>query len=166
MELFARYLTDEQERCIAEGVRVSVIGRRDRLRPSIVRGMDCIECATSRGRRLHLRLAIDYSSRDAILIALRETSAGGLASRDAFSRALNEAIHSRPAAPDVDLLIRTGGERRLSDFLLWECAYAELFFTHRRWPDFGVADLQGAVTEFTIRDRRFGALSSLGAPKH
>jgi undecaprenyl diphosphate synthase len=106
------------------------------------------ESATSQGEKLHLRLAVDYSSRDAILAAAQALN--GTATRDALSAALG--------APDVDLLIRTGGEQRLSDFMLWECAYAELVFTPVMWPDFAASDLATAVGEFRSRERRFGAL--------
>jgi undecaprenyl diphosphate synthase len=148
MKLFHSYLRREQARCIDNGVRVSVIGRRDRLPRLLLPVIDECESATSAGERLHLRLAVDYSSRDAILAAAH--SLKGKATREALSRALG--------APDVDLLIRTGGEQRLSDFLLWECAYAELVFTPVMWPDFGQADLAAAVGEFRSRERRFGSL--------
>ena len=115
------------------------------------------EAATAEGRNLHLRLAIDYSARDAIASAAAATGRGG---RGEFSRRLLETIHSQPDVPDVDLLIRTGGERRLSDFLLWECAYAELVFTPRLWPDFGGEDLATAVNDFRQRDRRFGGIKT------
>jgi undecaprenyl diphosphate synthase len=127
-------------------VRLSVIGRRDRLPPLLVPVIESAERATTAGQRLHLRLAIDYSSRDSIVRTAQ--ACGCQASRDDFSRHL---------APDVDLLIRTGGEQRLSDFLLWEAAYAELVFLPVLWPDFQTADLRAAIAEFYSRDRRFGA---------
>jgi undecaprenyl diphosphate synthase len=155
MELFERFLREEARPLELRDVRLSVIGRRDRLSPQVVSAISAAETLTARGRRLHLRVAIDYSSRDAILTAAR---LGGLgdATRDGFAARLGG---SRGApAPDVDLLIRTGGEQRLSDFLLWESAYAELFFTTRMWPEFRGEDLAAAVTEFRGRDRRFGGL--------
>jgi undecaprenyl diphosphate synthase len=110
------------------------------------------ESATARGATLHLRLAIDYSAREAILCAAHDAreKCGDNPTREHFSRAFGE---------DVDLLIRTGGEQRLSDFLLWECAYAELVFTSRMWPDFEGADLEAAVATFESRDRRFGGVT-------
>ena len=155
MELFGRFLRDEAEPLRAHDVRLSVIGRRDRLSPEVVSAIVAAEALTARGTRLHLRVAIDYSSRDSILQAAR---LGRLddATRERFASRLRE-IHGAPA-PDVDLLIRTGGEQRLSDFLLWESAYAELFFTACMWPDFHRDDLAAAVAEFRGRDRRFGAL--------
>ena len=159
MALFARFLRDEAGPLRAHDVRLSVIGRRDRLPPELVSAIAAAEALTARGTRLHLRVAVDYSSRNAILEAAR---LGGLddPTREAFAIRLGET-HGAPA-PDVDLLIRTGGEQRLSDFLLWESAYAELFFTARMWPDFREDDLAAAVAEFRGRDRRFGALSESG----
>jgi undecaprenyl diphosphate synthase len=148
MKMFHMYLRREQARCIENGVRVSVIGRRDRLPRLLLPVIDECESATSGGEKLHLRLAVDYSSRDAILAAAH--SLKGKATRESLSKALG--------APDVDLLIRTGGEQRLSDFLLWECAYAELVFTPVMWPDFSASDLASAINEFRSRERRFGAL--------
>jgi len=148
MKMFHTYLRREQARCVEKGVRVSVIGRRDRLPRLLLPVIEECESATAQGARLHLRLAVDYSSRDAILAAAQ--SLNGNASREALSEALG--------AHDVDLLIRTGGEQRLSDFMLWECAYAELVFTPVMWPDFAASDLATAVSEFRSRERRFGAL--------
>ncbi len=158
MALFGRFLRDEAAPLRSHDVRLSVIGRRDRLPSEVVAAIVAAEALTARGTRLHLRVAIDYSSRDAILEAAR--LGGDDATRERFAVRLGE-IHGA-AAPDVDLLIRTGGEQRLSDFLLWESAYAELFFTARMWPDFHGDDLAAAVAEFRGRDRRFGALSETG----
>jgi undecaprenyl diphosphate synthase len=148
MKLLSRYLVQECDRCIANGVRLQAIGRRDRLPDSVVRLLEQTERRTAGGKKLHLRLAIDYSSRAAILDAMRS---GAAATEESLSEHLG---------PDVDLLIRTSGEQRLSDFLLWECAYAEMVFTGRMWPDFSTADLAGAVEEFNRRERRFGGLST------
>jgi undecaprenyl diphosphate synthase len=158
MALFGRFLRDEAAPLRSHDVRLSVIGRRDRLPSEVVAAIVAAEALTARGTRLHLRVAIDYSSRDAILEAARLGRDD--ATRERFAVRLGE-IHGA-AAPDVDLLIRTGGEQRLSDFLLWESAYAELFFTARMWPDFHGDDLAAAVAEFRGRDRRFGALSETG----
>jgi undecaprenyl diphosphate synthase len=146
MKLFAEHLERETARCVANGVRLEVIGRRDRLGNGLEAAIARSEAATAAGNRLRLRLAVDYSARDAILAAAR-----GL--KELSLDALGEAL-----GPPVDLLIRTGGERRLSDFLLWECAYAELVFTRTMWPDFGAADLAAAVREFHGRERRFGGV--------
>ena len=156
MRLLRAYLRAETERCRKNGVRIEVIGRRDRLPPTVVREMSAAEGRTSSGNRLLLRLAIDYSGRDAILAA----ALAGPKSRREFQWSLDRAIHATTSAPSLDLLIRTGGERRLSDFMLWESAYAELAFTDVPWPAFTPADLSAAVEEFRLRDRRYGAIRS------
>ena len=133
MRLFARYLRAEVAPLAKQGVRLAVIGRRDRLPTPLVSAIETAEQATAGGTQLDLRLAVDYSAR--------------------------AAIRTGALIPDVDLVVRTGGEQRLSDFLLWESAYAELWFTDRMWPDFSVADLARAVADFQTRERRFGALT-------
>ena len=163
MVLFAEYLADECQRCIDNGVRVNVIGRRDRLSAPLRARIAQTERATAHGTTLHLRIAVDYSARDAIVRAAAQLSRTPAPSRRAFSDALNAAINSRPAAPDVDLLIRTSGEQRLSDYLLWECAYAELLFCEKLWPDFGEQDLARAIEAYRLRERRFGATSPAAA---
>jgi undecaprenyl diphosphate synthase len=151
MKLFLAWLRAEVRRCMDNSVRVTVIGRRDRLPRLLLPAIEECERRTAPGARLHLRLAVDYSSRHQLLAAARRP--GATANRAALGHALG--------SPDVDLLIRTGGEQRLSDFLLWECAYAELYFTPRLWPDFGPEDLSQALAEFQSRDRRFGGLPAV-----
>ncbi len=146
MRLLAAYLETETARCVADGVRVEAIGRRDRLTSPLQSAIARAEAETAGGTRLRLRVALDYSGRAAILAAAR---AAGDLSLESVARALG---------PPVDLLIRTGGERRLSDFLLWESAYAELVFTRTMWPDFGASDLAAALREFRTRQRRFGGV--------
>jgi undecaprenyl diphosphate synthase len=167
MRLFAEYLRREGGRCRAHGIQLSILGRRDRLSGALRRAIDAAESATAQGRAMDLRIAIDYSARDAIVRAteLAVSRGGGLQTRtrDGFAELLAHAMHARTAAPDVDLLIRTGGERRLSDFLLWECAYAELVFTDRAWPEFCGTDLEDAIAEYRRRDRRFGATPGFDA---
>jgi len=148
MRLFHNYLRREQERCIENDMRVSVIGRRDRLPRMLLPAIEGIERATAHCSTLHLRIAVDYSSRDAIIEAAKRLR----------KNATRESLSALLGGPDVDLLIRTGGEQRLSDFLLWECAYAEMVFTPRMWPDFDASDLNAAVAEFHSRERRFGAV--------
>ena len=162
MTLFRRYLATERERCVRNGVRLTVIGRRDRLEPSLVAAIEDAERATAGGRALHLRLALDYSARDAIVQAAARLTPD-VATREHFAALLGEVTHGGGPAPDVDLVIRTGGDQRLSDFLLWECAYAELTFIARAWPEFGEADLVGAIHDFLHRERRFGALPAAAA---
>ena len=158
MQLFERHLDDEIDRAHASGVRLNIIGRRDRLEPKLLRAVKRAEKATVEGSRLLLRVAIDYSSRWAIAEAVRRFPAAGHAQQHDFERELLAASNSIPGVPAVDLLIRTSGEQRLSDFLLWECAYAELHFTSVLWPDFQGSDLEEAVRDFRARERRFGAL--------
>ena len=163
MRLFRSYLRSEVAELRANGVRLSGIGRRDRMPRAVVREMEEAEAATRDGDRLHLRVAVDYSGRDAIVEAARLMCLRNVASREEFSRALGEAMHLDEGSPDLDLLIRTGGEQRLSDFLLWESAYAEFVFTPRLWPEFDGADLAAAVAEFHRRERRFGAVPQYAA---
>lgn len=162
MRLFRRYLVAETDRCVTNGVRMRIIGRRDRIPGELLRAIKAAEEATKHGRRLELRIAVDYSARDAMVRAA-ELLRGESITRESFSKAMCKVDHWTGEARDVDLLIRTGGEQRLSDFLLWECAYAELYFTDRRWPDFTAADLQSAVNEFHSRERRFGSVPTAAA---
>jgi undecaprenyl diphosphate synthase len=163
MDLLAEYLRNEIPRCLTEGVRVSFIGRRDRLPERLVNAIQAAETATRGGRTLHLRLAVDYSGRDAILRAVRRIPPGASPTREEFDRLLAELDGGSTADSTVDLFIRTGGEQRLSDFLIWESAYAELYFTPVMWPDFSVSDLEAAVQEYHRRERRFGGLSKRAA---
>jgi undecaprenyl diphosphate synthase len=150
MMLFRRYLEREVQRCVDNGVRLHFIGRRDRLAPNLGALIDIAEDETRHCNRVHVRVAVDYSSRDAIVSA-----AQACAERRTWSR---EAIAAALPAPDVDLLIRTAGEQRLSDFLLWEAAYAEFVFLDCMWPDFGEEELRRAIDVFRKRQRKFGAL--------
>jgi undecaprenyl diphosphate synthase len=157
MRIFRAYLAAETAACVQSGVRLNVIGRRDRLPATLLTAIAAAEGATRGGARLDLRIALDYSAQDGILEAARR-AAGAALSRDEFALLLDGAIHAGAPTTPVDLLIRTGGEQRLSDFLLWETAYAELYFSAVMWPDFGPADLQDAVGAFGARERRFGGL--------
>jgi undecaprenyl diphosphate synthase len=157
MRLFREYLRGETERCLKNGVRLEIVGRRDRLSAGLRHAIESAESATARGERLLLRIALDYSARDAILRAAQCLRDGGVPTREAFGRLLAIVDHGTPV-PQLDLLVRTGGERRLSDFLLWEAAYAELVFTDTMWPEFSADGLADAVREFRGRERRFGAL--------
>ena len=186
MRIFGDYLSHEKDACAARGIQVSVIGRRDRLDASVLAAVECAESATAGGERMRLRIAIDYSARDAIVAAARlatrhralagedpslrsragtgATVGEGL-TRETFSRLLADANHVRRPAPDVDLLVRSGGERRLSDCLLWEIAYAEIIFSERMWPDFTSTDLEAAIAEFHRRERRYGRIPEVAEPE-
>lgn len=159
MRLLLTYMRTESATCVERGVRISVIGRRDRLALLLRRAIEDAEAATASGRTLHLRIALDYSARDAIVQAAARAQREKRLSRARFAELMGEALHAGAPVQDVDLLIRTGGEQRLSDFLLWECAYAELYFTPCLWPDFGPNDLTVALRDFANRDRRFGAVT-------
>lgn len=161
--LLEEFLLSEAAECAKEGVRIRIIGRRDRIPPSLVSAIQFAERATTHGRKLDLRIALDYSSRDAILRAACWMLSSLEVSQREFARRLGEVTNAEGPAADVDLLIRTGGERRLSDFMLWECAYAELFFTPRMWPDFDAKDLEEAVDDFLSRERRFGRIPEAAA---
>lgn len=163
LNLLEEFLRSEAAKCAAEGVRLSVIGRRDRIPPSLVSAIESAERATSGGKKLDVRIALDYSSRDSILRAACWMLSSLEVSEREFARRLGEVTFADGPTTDVDLLIRTGGERRLSDFMLWECAYAELFFTSRMWPEFEVTDLAQAVDDFLGRERRFGRLPEAAA---
>lgn len=154
MRLLKRHLQSEVARCVENGVRISIIGRRDRLSPDLVRIIERAEQITAAGERLTLQLAIDYSAREAIMRAASMAESG-----ECFGERIARAMHSPVHRQSVDLLIRTGGERRLSDFLLWECAYAELLFVDDCWPDFDEWAFEKALQEFRRRERRFGGLS-------
>ena len=141
-------------------MRLSVIGRRDRLPEGLSHQIAEVERASAHGQRLNLQIAIDYSSRDAIAEAAARWLAAQAPSRAAFGALL--AAPACQTSPDVDLLVRSGGEKRLSDFLLWESAYAELLFVDTLWPDFGAEDLRAAMADFHRRERRFGGLCGIG----
>jgi undecaprenyl diphosphate synthase len=145
MRLFSRYLDSETEALVRDGIRLSVIGRRDRLGQALIAEVERSESATEWGDAMHLRLAVDYSARAAIVDAARRTGPG--VSAEEFASQLSGECG------DVDFLIRTANDHRLSDFLLWECAYAELYFTPCLWPDFGEKELASALQDFRTRKR-------------
>jgi undecaprenyl diphosphate synthase len=157
MALLRLYLANEVEALVKNGVRLTVIGRRDRLPEGIAAAIARAEASTAHGRTLNLRIAIDYSARDAILNAAAKLAGISAPTRELFS----ELVTGEAGLRDVDLIIRTSGEKRLSDFLLWEGAYAELYFTERMWPDFDGEALAEALAAFHHRERRFGGLQPL-----
>jgi undecaprenyl diphosphate synthase len=154
--LMRAFLRLETERLRQKNVRLQIIGRRDRIPAAALREVNRSEFVTAAGRRLLFRVAIDYSARESIARA-----ASSLADMPdsplSASRGIMHHELTREAG-EVDLLIRTGGEKRLSDFLLWESAYAELYFTDCMWPDFSPAELDVALAEFRHRERRFGTV--------
>jgi undecaprenyl diphosphate synthase len=158
--LLREYCRRERAELIEKGVRVSAIGRRDKIPTSALASLEQLEHDTQGGETLHLRLAIDYSSRWIIARAAaelaRKVERGTLAPDEISTEALGVRISE--GVPQLDLLIRTAGEQRLSDFMLWEAAYAEFYFTGTLWPDFRRSDLAIALSEFGNRERKFGAL--------
>jgi len=161
MRTFEGFFRVDAPPLVSRGVRVSVIGRRDRLPDSLRDAIEEIEAASHAAGQLHVRFAIDYSGREAILDATRRFQLTRDDSAESFSRLLAEAESAGESAPDVDLLIRTGGELRLSNCPLWEIAYAELYFTACLWPDFGPAELDAAMQDFYTRNRRFGRIPAV-----
>jgi undecaprenyl diphosphate synthase len=162
--LFKRRLRSEMQELKTHGIRFNVIGRRDRLPVDLLEAIEEAESLTAECSDYQLRIALDYSSREAIRSAAKRCA--GV--RDVTTQAFGHLVSGSDChvTPDVDLLIRTGGEQRLSDFLLWECAYAELYFTPTPWPDFDAAALDAALEDFYRRERRFGRISAQTAQVH
>jgi undecaprenyl diphosphate synthase len=160
MAIFGEYLREVEAEGARHGVRFTLIGRRDRLPPSIARQAALLETATAGCRALQLRIAIDYSAREAIWLAADRLIRSGQRSREEFIASIRSGRGTPADAADVDLLVRTGGEQRLSDFLLWESAYAELWFTDVLWPDFTPRHLESALESFARRERRFGGVGA------
>lgn len=162
--LLRGYLRLERERLKKNGARLQVIGRRDRLPKALLREIEEVEAATAPGNRILVRVAVDYSSREAIAQAALEMISACNTDRPCFSDLLGQSLAANyRGTDDVDLVIRTGGEQRLSDFLLWESAYAELVFLQCMWPDFSGADLRAALEVFRKRERRFGGIPTPSA---
>lgn len=170
--LFEKYLQNEIEECLANSVRLQIIGRRDRLGTALLNSIELAENETRSCSELLLRLAIDYSARHAILEAAESlcknqaTYSSGLDYNREFNRLVTQQPEDISSLQEVDLIIRTGGEKRLSDFLLWEGAYAELYFTDLMWPDFDITNLESAITDFHSRERRFGCVSVPNTNSH
>jgi len=163
MSLFRRALDRETDRLNENGVRLNFIGRREAFSRSLRNGMARAEQLTRDNTRLILNIAASYGGRDDIVEASRalaeRVSRGELAPEDIDEQRFAEAT-ALAGQPDPDLFIRTGGERRLSNYLLWNLAYTELYFCDTLWPDFGEADLDAALADFAARERRFGGLAA------
>jgi undecaprenyl diphosphate synthase len=148
-------IRDETPRLVEEGVRVRLAGRLDELPAETRASIEQAMAATAEGRRMTLNVAFNYSSRSEIVDAVRAYLDDGNDPARLDESALGAYLYTADL-PDLDLLIRTGGDQRISNFLLWQAAYAELYFCDRFWPDFGPADLDAALAEFARRSRRFG----------
>ena len=163
MGLFRRYCRADIEKLHKHNVRVRFIGARAGLDPDIAELIDSAETLTARNTTLNLAFAFNYGSREEMAesarVLARAAAAGKLDPESITPEMFGESMQSA-GIPDVDLVIRSGGERRLSNFLLWQAAYAEFVFTDKLWPDFGADDLQAALAEFARRERRFGGVPS------
>lgn len=162
--LFRSYLKDQTSRCVEQSIRLNVIGRRDRLDPRLLSLIQESEQATAHCERMVLRIAVDYSAQWSLMQVCHSFRVPVSIDQQRFARQLAAVDHAIPVS-EVDLLIRTGGEQRMSDFLLWECAYAELLFVSRLWPDFDEEDFAAALIEFSRRDRRFGSVDATEAAR-
>jgi undecaprenyl diphosphate synthase len=158
--LLRRHLLTQTQRCLERSIRINVIGRRDRLDAGLLRSIERSERATAHCSGMHLRIAIDYSAQYSLLETCRRLQLDAGVDKSRFVECLAAVDHAVTPTPAVDLLIRTGGEKRLSDFLLWECAYAELHFVEALWPDFDEPAFEQALAEYSRRDRRFGRIAS------
>lgn len=156
--LFKHHLQTQTQRCLAQSIRINVIGRRDRLGDELCELVERSEQATAHCTGMRLRIAIDYSAQHSLVEVCKRMQPDDAFDRSRFAERLAEVDHAALPAPEVDLLIRTGGEKRLSDFMLWECAYAELLFVDCMWPDFDERSFDQALQEYARRDRRFGAI--------
>ena len=166
--LLRRHLLIQTQRCLERSIRINIIGRRDRLDPGLLQLIERSERATAHCSGMHLRIAIDYSAQRSLLETCRRLQLEANIDATRFAERLAEVDHAVAPASQVDLLIRTGGEKRLSDFLLWECAYAELHFVDCFWPDFDARAFGDALAEYSRRDRRFGRIPTATAsrPSH
>lgn len=154
MSLLRMYLRAEAAELHASGVRLRVIGRRDRLDADIVEMIENTERMTANNDKLFLTMALDYGGRQDIVEAARKVAASGAE----ISKESLDAAMMTAGMPEPDLLIRTSGEVRISNFLLWQCAYTEFYFTDVLWPDFNREHLEQAVIEYACRQRRFGGV--------
>ena len=163
--LLRRYLLSQTQRCLDQSIRINLIGRRDRLSPALLELIERSEEATAKCSGMLLRIAVDYSAQHSLLETCRRLQLGGEVDRERFRDLLAAVDCSAVPVAEVDLLIRTGGEKRLSDFLLWECAYAELLFVDSLWPDFDRLAFEQALSAFARRDRRYGQIASPGTAR-
>ncbi len=157
-QLLKKYVADDLETLNENNVRVRILGSRDGLRPDLLEVVNRVEVTTRNNTEFHLNIAFNYGGRDEILRATKALVETGISAENITEAHLSQHLDTSDI-PDPDLVIRTSGERRISNFLLWQAAYAEFVFTDVLWPDFKRADLEAAISEFQSRDRRFGNLS-------
>ncbi|WP_422036047.1 isoprenyl transferase [Reyranella sp.] len=161
MGLLRHYLRSELDELRKNGARLRVIGKREGLAADIVRDIADAESTTAGNTRIDVNICINYGARDEILRATRRLAqrvAAGEITADSIDQASFESELLTAGLPDPDLLIRTSGEQRISNFLLWQCAYSELVFVDTLWPDFGKDHLEHAIVEFRRRERRYGGI--------
>lgn len=162
MHLLEQYLVEERRTIMDQGLRLKVIGRRDRLPDNVIEQMDRTLEMSAKNPGTQLVLAIDYGGRDEITKVVRDVSRDAVAGMIEIDQIDERAITDRlytAGLPEVDLMIRTGGDMRVSNFLLWQLSYAELWITEKCWPEFTKEDFLGAIRDFTSRQRRFGGLN-------
>lgn len=162
MHLLEQYLIEERRTIMDQGLRLKVIGRRDRLPENVLTEMDRTLEMSASNPGTNLVLAIDYGGRDEITRAVREVSRDVMAGTLSIDQIDEELVSGRldtAGLPEIDLMIRTGGDMRISNFLLWQLSYSELWVTEKCWPEFTRDDLLGAIRDFTSRQRRFGGLN-------
>ncbi len=157
--LLRHHLIRQTRRCLEQSIRLSIIGRRDRLDLALLQVIRHSEQATAQCNGMHLRIAVDYSAQFSLVETARRLRSQEAIDSGSFATQLAAVDHSARPASTVDLLIRTGGEKRLSDFLLWECAYAEFHFLDCLWPDFDAPAFAQSLAEYAARDRRFGQVT-------
>ena len=159
MDLMCKGVEMETPQLMEQGVRVLIIGDRGRFSDKVRAALDRIEGQTARGERMTLALALNYSSRSEITAAVRtlaqRAAAGEIAAAEISEQSISEALYTA-SMPDPDLVIRTSGECRLSNFMLWQASYSELYFTDTLWPDFGREEFLKAMKAYAERDRRYG----------
>jgi undecaprenyl diphosphate synthase len=155
MEILAETIEREMPDLAAQGVRVRFIGRRDRAPDDLRARMEELEATTAGNTRLRLWVAFDYGGRAELVEAARRIVEDGVPADDVDEDVLAAHLYA-PEMPDPDVVVRTSGERRVSNFLLWQLAYSELVFVDTLWPDFGADELRGAVEEYARRRRRYG----------
>jgi undecaprenyl diphosphate synthase len=160
--LLYRYLLAERQTLIKKGIRLSAFGRRDRMPPQLCKALHAAEDATRHGKKLHLRIALDYGARHEIVEAARALAHDCLQRKISAEEITEDRFAEKLSyeeVPDPDLIIRTAGEQRISNFLLWQAAYSELYFSPKPWPEFDASDLEDALAEYRSRTRKFGALA-------
>jgi undecaprenyl diphosphate synthase len=164
MKLLSRYLTHEMKQIVDNNLRFRAIGNTGMLPENIQTELRKLQAGTVDNKGMYLNIALSYGSRQEITCAVRELAREALEGKISPAEISEEMISSRlytKESPDPDLMIRTGGDQRISNFLLWQSAYSELYFTEKCWPDFGVEDLQEAIAVYASRERRFGKVLNL-----